>query len=1268
MRPSFVLTGLLLLLAAIVPAARASTVQSASDPKSMCAGALKEMDPIELSLSADDAAIAGGSGVIHAHIHAWGDLNNARVSLVTEGPAQVAGGDVAIGTLVRGADYDFDIPVQLTVGQNAAVHFRVLADGSAGEHYTRNEGWYAVFRDGRANSGMGGFIYVALQGIQQDLALGRVTQADADAETHSLVALTPAIDHDLRPPMNGGLPAPGGPTPAELQPLLEGADGAQSAPDRRLVRGALQQVTGTITLQGTVNWQDENSTAHPCYGCQVELWNASGPSFISAVVTYTDGKYSLNTPGGGSPDLFVRVRAVNAQIGVRPSGGGAYYSTDGPTHSAVADNSTITDDFTFDNTGTNSCIGIQTAGSYACVFGYRLNGGSFLPFVPIEWPGGSGSDFNGSRIRLGTGDRWDWDVLHHEFGHFVQSQFNIANNPGGAHSSSSCDADARSSKDIGDRLAWGEGWPTFFGISEQNIYNLSSLGVPRVGDTFYQDFEDGSLQYDLEFQQPYGGEDNERAVMNTFWDLWDNHDDGRDHISVSDLTLFDRINAADPGTLSAAWAALRAPLSNADQLLYGGCAADHLIGPTLKTPAAAFILSPSNFGGTSFSWDARVGCGTIGPGDNFDLVFYKNSDKSKILTIGGLGTTSHTLTAGEFATLVGAAHDCLWAVEGRSTASPATGPYLGENFQITVDRPPVANAGPDQLNVECASHTTTDVNLDGSASSDPDGDALTYTWSATGVTFNDAHAAKPVGHFHEGTTVVTLEVSDGFMTDTDQMTVKVVDTTPPTITCPASITVECTQSGGTPATDPAIVAFLAGASATDICDPSPTLGNNAPSFFPHGTTPVKFTATDADLNKSDCTANVKVQDTTPPTISVSLDRTALWPPNHKLSDIHATVTVTDICDPNPYFVLTSITSNEPIDGLGDGDTAPDWVGADLGTADTDFQLRSERGGIGTGRVYTITYTAYDWDGNHASASVTVTVAHDLTGSALASDGFLEDGTGFLPGAQEFAMVVPTTGPNVGDVPVSGYTGADGAGSVDPGTLAVDASELDLPHAYVGNSRGAIAPLRTEMVDVNGDGLADAVCFYDVAAVKALKAASLLDDGPVGLHYVTNDRRSFLLPDVFTAGQPVALPVISTAANAAHAGSAAAQPGGAAAGSADGSAVEASRTGARMQAPKYAPTPVALPVRTRLSGVYPNPFQHEAVVAFDLASSANVSLEVYDLRGARIARLASGWRPAGRYQMGWDGRDGSGRAMAGGVYLIRFTAGNYVSRLKVTLAR
>ncbi len=94
------------------------------------------------------------------------------------------------------------------------------------------------------------------------------------------------------------------------------------------------------------------------------------------------------------------------------------------------------------------------------------------------------------------------------------------------------------------------------------------------------------------------------------------------------------------------------------------------------------------------------------------------------------------------------------------------------------NEPPIADAGVDQ-SLEQESHAGTEVTLDGSGSYDPDEDSLTYAWSWTG---GSAIGIYPKVTFPLGTTVVTLTVSDGDLTDTDAVEIVIVDTTPPDIT------------------------------------------------------------------------------------------------------------------------------------------------------------------------------------------------------------------------------------------------------------------------------------------------------------------------------------------------------------------------------------------------------------------------------------------------------------------------------------------------------
>jgi hypothetical protein len=201
-----------------------------------------------------------------------------------------------------------------------------------------------------------------------------------------------------------------------------------------------------------------------------------------------------------------------------------------------------------------------------------------------------------------------------------------------------------------------------------------------------------------------------------------------------------------------------------------------------------------------------------------------------------------------------------------------------------------------------------------------------------------------------------------------------VDSDPPTIACPAPAIVECVSPAGVASSDSQLAAFFAGASARDICTSRPRIDHDAPAAFPLGTTPVTFTATDDSRNTSSCQALVTVLDTTSPTISVTLSQDLLWPPDHRLVEVTAHVTVADTCG-HPAFELVSISSNEPDDGIGDGRTIDDIQDAEFGTSDTSFVLRAERSASGQGREYMVSYRVTDGNGNRSTATAVVRVPH-----------------------------------------------------------------------------------------------------------------------------------------------------------------------------------------------------------------------------------------------------------------------------------------------------
>ena len=297
------------------------------------------------------------------------------------------------------------------------------------------------------------------------------------------------------------------------------------------------------------------------------------------------------------------------------------------------------------------------------------------------------------------------------------------------------------------------------------------------------------------------------------------------------------------------------------------------------------------------------------------------------------------------------------------TATDDCGNSTTETQVITVQdtTPPVFTTTPQDMTVEC----------DGSGNS-----AALNAWltsAAAGdtcgsVSVTNDFTALSDGCGATGTATVTWTATDACGNSAScSATVRVVDTTPPDITCPADMILECPAD-----TAPSVTGE---ATATDTCGDVTITYSDVSVPGPGNTETITrtWTATDECGNSSSCVQTIAVVDTTPPTInSVSADPNVLWPLNHKMVEVTVTVDAEDDCDPAHICQIVDVTSNEPINGPGDGNTEPDWAI----TGDLTVNLRVERAGGGNGRVYTIHVKCTDASENTTTATVEVTVPHD----------------------------------------------------------------------------------------------------------------------------------------------------------------------------------------------------------------------------------------------------------------------------------------------------
>lgn len=270
---------------------------------------------------------------------------------------------------------------------------------------------------------------------------------------------------------------------------------------------------------------------------------------------------------------------------------------------------------------------------------------------------------------------------------------------------------------------------------------------------------------------------------------------------------------------------------------------------------------------------------------------YRSGVMTDLGTLGGSFSAPNAINSlgqvvGQAETADGSAHAFLWqsgTMVDLNTLLPAnsgwelaeaqfindsgrivgTGTYNGQFQWFALDlgginHPPVANAGPD-LTSECSTVAT----LDGTQSSDPDGDALRYEWSENGTVLGTDSILS--ASFSAGHHTITLKVSDPCGENSlDSVSLHVGDTTPPQVTCPPTVSAD--TSTGT-ALVPDVRSIVV---ANDNCTPADLLGISqtpaAGTVLGPGLQIITVTVTDASGNATTSSTTVTSGDTQPPVI------------------------------------------------------------------------------------------------------------------------------------------------------------------------------------------------------------------------------------------------------------------------------------------------------------------------------------------------------------------------------------------------------------------
>jgi len=241
-----------------------------------------------------------------------------------------------------------------------------------------------------------------------------------------------------------------------------------------------------------------------------------------------------------------------------------------------------------------------------------------------------------------------------------------------------------------------------------------------------------------------------------------------------------------------------------------------------------------------------------------------------------------------------------------------------------------------------------------------------------------------------GTYVLTLEVSDGQSTSTDSMILTILNSAPhaAVLEGPGTYQVGSDVFLSSEASDfdgDTLTFSWKEGSAVISTGNVQSVAGGTPVLIPDctvsgldiGTHYLALEVSDGVNDTVIIDIIVDIVDTQVPTLAPVLSTGILWPPNHQMVDITIQANASDNSG-LPVTLSAFVISNEPVEGLGDGDLFPDWTGLviDQGTGIISFQLRAERSGTGDGREYTVIITATDTSGNSSSVEKIVIVPHD----------------------------------------------------------------------------------------------------------------------------------------------------------------------------------------------------------------------------------------------------------------------------------------------------
>jgi len=543
----------------------------------------------------------------------------------------------------------------------------------------------------------------------------------------------------------------------------------------------------TTTVSGQIQYYDSNGDLHPARFITVDVNDADGSSASGSVLAQvsTDdmGKYSASVStfraDGVTPrQLFIQALAESPDtdyVDCPDSGPGCAANLAFVVHSAVDGVSQpqfMDSRFELDGspvqvgpvTATGAAISIDmdagspvagvapnandaafdvadalvTAMQYTVHFNGTLYaaGGGQSP-LSVEFPTAAAtSQFVPSvpMIDLLQPDEFDWDVILHEYGHFVAYQLGIDQGPGlpagKQHALGVNLSTLWSPPNLldGTELAWSEGFATYFALVAEDVEDVASLYIPNVANGVYIDTEDSHTYVDYNTNVISGldnpdvqpqGEDDELSVGRTLWQTYENNSINLSDTAILRALQFASVTSGPATTLAQAVPALLAAsgatqFDDSNDSDASAVARSNDLGCILSGQAVSpTITSPSPAGSDTvaqadtplkFGWSAG-GAGKDFPLTTFTVQFWSTKWDTLLYSYPPSGdppltATSYTPTLSDWQDKILGTADASGNLPSSINvvvkgSSATTGPYKSCAISLKVDRSTAELTSPD---------------------------------------------------------------------------------------------------------------------------------------------------------------------------------------------------------------------------------------------------------------------------------------------------------------------------------------------------------------------------------------------------------------------------------------------------------------------------------------------------------------------------------------------------------------------------------------------